>query len=322
MQKKTHISLPFSVETQNDLQKIIDLKVKEDVHIAFKLWKDFDLKSPKKMEALSMLVSSISNTVGGYIFFGIDSQRRKASSFSFAAISQDTIEKLEYHLQTSIYPAINNLEVKRIPFDSDEIKSVLVIKIPNSDLAPHMAEDNRFYKRIDCKEALMHEHEIRELYQRSKKAELDIYAILNTNGIPTLESGKFQKVNFYPRFLIKNVSSVIEHHYKLELYIPSGIYNPNFTVLQQHFSRLEDQYSVFSVSNSSPLFQHELATILDANLIVDADNFKIFAENDIIIKLYYSNGIKTKYFKLLDSFLYQNKQLRSEEFSDQLSLFE
>jgi len=55
---------------------------------------------------------------------------------------------------------------------------------------------------------------------------------------------------------------------------------------------------------------------------VDADNFKIFAENDIIIKLYYSNGIKTKYFKLLDSFLYQNKQLRSEEFSDQLSLFE
>jgi len=321
MHKRTNKSLPFSIESQADLQKMIDLKVKEDLHIAFKSWKEFDLNSPKKLEQLSILVSSFANTIGGYIFFGIESQRKKASGFLPAFISNENIEKLTYYLQSSICPSIENTQIKQIYIDGDSTKSVLLIKVPNSDLAPHIAEDNRFYKRADLKETLLQEFEIRDLYQRSKKAEIDIYAILNTNGIPILESGKYQKVNFYPRFLIKNISSVIEHHYKMELYIPSGIYNPNFSVLQQHFSRLEDHYSVFSISNTNPLFQHELATVIDANLIIDNDNFKLFAESEIIIKLYYSNGIKTKYFKLIDTFLYQNKQLQINDFSDQLSLF-
>ena len=319
--KRTNKSLPFTIESQADLQKLIDLKVKEDLHIAFKPWKDFDSKSPKKLELLSMVISSFANTIGGYLFFGIDVQRHKASGLSPLFVSDETIDQLHYFLQSSICPSIENLMLKRFTIDGDGSKSILMIQVPNSDLAPHMAEDKRFYKRADFKEILMQEHEIRELYQRSKKAEIDIFAIINTNGIPTLEAGKYQKVNFYPRFLVKNVSSVIEHHYKMELYIPSGIYNPNFSVLQQHFSRLEDHYSVFSISNTSPLFQHELATVMDANLIIDGDNFKLFADSDIIIKLFYSNGIKTKYFKLLDTFLYQNKQLRSEDFSDQLSLF-
>jgi hypothetical protein len=321
MHKRINKSLPFSVESQADLQKLIDLKVKEDLHIAFKSWKDIDLQSPKKMEQLSILVSSFANTIGGLIFFGIGAQRRKATEFTPTFILKETIDQLNYFLQSSICPSIEKLEIKQIRIDDDNSKSILVIHIPNSDIAPHMAEDKRFYKRADFKETVMQEHEIRELYQRSKKAEIDIYAILNTNGIPTLESGKYQKVNFYPRFLVKNISSVIEHHFKMELYIPSGIYNPNFSVLQQHFSRLEDHYSVFSITNSSPLFQHELATIMDANLIIDCDNFKNFAESDIIIKLFYSNGIKTKYFRLIDTFLYQNKQLRFEDFTDQLALF-
>ena len=320
MHKRTNKSLPFPVESQADLQKIIDLKVKDDLHIAFKPWKDLDLSSPRKIEQLSILVSSFANTVGGTIFFGIDTQRRKASGLSPAKISPQTIDQLKYILQSAINPEIDTLDIKQFTIDGNEAKSVLMIKVPNSDIAPHMAQDKRFYKRADCKEIIMYEYEIRELYQRAKKAEIDIYAIINTNGIPILESGKYQKVNFYPRFLVKNISSVIEHHYKMELYIPSGIYNPNFSVLQQHFARLEDHYSVFSVSNTSPLFQHELATVLDANLIIDGDNFKLFTELDIIIKLFYSNGVKTKYFRLLDTFLYQNKPLRSEDFSDQHSL--
>jgi hypothetical protein len=322
MHKRSDKTLPFSIETHEDIQKIISLNVKEDLHIAFKSWKDFDIHSAKKSEQLTLLCSSFANTIGGHIFFGIDVKRHKAVGLLPGSLSIESKEQLEYFLQSNICPAIENLAIKQIYIDGDLSKTILVIHVPNSDLAPHMAQDKRYYKRSDLKEVIMQEHEVRELYQRSKKAEIDIYAILNTNGIPTLEGGKYQKVNFYPRFLIKNVSSVIEHHYKMELYIPSGLYNPNFSVLQQHFARLEDHYSVFSIANNSPLFQHELATVLDANIIIDADNYKLFAQSDIIIKLYYSNGIKTKYYRLLDIFLYQNKQLRNEDFCDQLSLFE
>ena len=154
------------------------------------------------------------------------------------------------------------------------------------------------------------------MYHRSKKPELDFYAILNTNGVPSLEGGKYLRVNFYPRFLVKNIGSAIEDNFKVELYIPSGIYNPNFTVLQKYFVRLEDQYSVFSHSNESPLFQHELATVFEANLVVDKQSFHIFSSNEIIIKLFNSTGVKTKYFKIIDTFLYRNEQLVFDDFTD------
>ncbi len=319
MKQTSHI--PYPIESIKDIENLIALKVKEDIKTVFKPAKEFDIENDKKLEHLSTIVSAIANTQGGYLFYGIECQRKKASTIDFVKITNNTIDQLTYQLNTLIHPAIEHLEIKCLFEENNNTNAIISIKIPNSSQAPHMANDRRFYKRTDNKEVLMDEFEIRNMYQRSKESELDIYAILNTNGIPTLENGKFQKVNFYPRFLIKNIGTAIENHYKLELHIPSGIYNPNFTVLQQHFSRLEDSYSVFSISNKSPLFQNELATILDANLIIDKDNFPIFETGEIIIKLYYSNGIKTKQMSLHETFLYQNKQLKAEDFCEQFSLF-
>src|ERR1035437_3493581 len=158
MHKRSDKTLPFSIESQSDIQKLLSLQVKEDLHIAFKTWKDFDIHSPKKLEQLTLMVSSFANTVGGYIFFGIEAKRRKAIGIVHAAFSQESCDQLEYYLQSNICPAIEHLSVKRITIDGDESKALLVIQIPNSDLAPHMAQDKRFYQRADFKEVVMQEH--------------------------------------------------------------------------------------------------------------------------------------------------------------------
>lgn len=318
MNKRIVPKLPLVFNNKLDFNKLVDFKIKEDNHISFRRIEDLQIDNAKQVQLLMTLVSAMANTVGGKVFYGVECQRNKAVNIKSGFITNSTIEQLEYLLKTEIKPCIENLKIETISCSNGG--SLLIIDVPNSEHAPHMANDGYYYKRQDTKNVRLQEFEIRELYQRSKKTDLDIFAILNTNGIPTLESGKYQKVNFYPRFLVKNISSVIEHHFKTELYIPSGIYNPNFSVLQQHFSRLEEQYSVFSVSNNSPLFQHELATVMEANLIVDADNYEIFANNDIIVKLYYSNGIKTKFYTLVDTFLYQNKPLSADDFTDQFRL--
>jgi hypothetical protein len=273
-----------------------------------------DTITQKHIDDLSAIVSSFANTCGGLLFFGITVQRGVAKSFEH--VSYDvSLDKLNYTLQSNIYPPIEHACVKSVV--SPEIGTgVIAIKIPYSPDAPHMASDKRFYKRYDGKAVVMEEYEIRELYQKSTKPVLDFYAILNTNGVPSMEHGKFARVSFYPRFLVKNIGAAVERLYKVELFIPSGIYNANFTALQKYFCRLEDQYSVFSYSNESPLFQHELATVFEANLVVDKQSFGIFSKNDIIIKLYNSHGIKTKYRHIAQTFLYRNEQLAIGDFID------
>lgn len=311
-----HTQIQIAIDTDADVVRLVTLRVKEDTQTAFKPLSLLDQNSQKKSEYLSLLVSSMANANGGIIVFGIDTKRQKASGFTFSKPATFTLDWLKYFLQSAIQPTIENLEIKEIPINGNIFQSVITIKVPNSSNAPHMAIDRRYYKRVHGKEVLLEEYEIRQIYHLSKRPELDIYAILNTNGIPNIEMGKYVRVNFYPRFLIKNISSIIEHHYKLELYIPSGIYNPNYTNLQQHFARLEEQYTVFSIPNTSPLFQHELATVIDANIVVDRESFHIFEKNEIILKLYYSSGIKTKHFRLLETFLYRHEVLRETDFVD------
>jgi len=306
---------------EDKLKKIVELKVKEDIRTGFYPASFLDPSSQKKTDFLSILVSSFANSNGGILIFGIHSQRKKASTFDFVTDEQVSIDWLKYSLESSISPSIGDLSISEVCIDENPGKRIFVIKVHNTNNAPHMASDKRYYKRVECRELLLEEFEVRELYHRTIRPELDVFAILNTNGVPSLEGGKFLRVNFYPRFLVKNIGAAIEDNFKVELYVPSGIYNSNFTVLQQHFARLEEQYSVFSVSNKSPLFQHELATVLEANFVIDRDNFHIFAKNDVLIKLYYSSGMKLKQYNLLDTFLYRNERLRFEEFSDQASLF-
>lgn len=303
-----------NIKSYQDIERLIEFKEAESHRLAYGKVADLDLNSPKKIENFSILISSIANANGGYILYGIDSNRKKAKSITPIDSNLVNRDQIIYAIESAVSPEIEDLEVYSIATPDDESKCIFCIKISNSANAPHMASDNRFYKRIDNKAHLMHEYEIREMYHRSKKPDIDLFGILNTSGIPTLMQGKFELVNFYPRFLVKNTSSVIEKDYKIEIFIPSALHNPNFDILQKHFSRMEDDYSVFAVTNESPLYQNELATVVEGNLFVNAENYKYFEGMDIIVKLYFSNGVKTKYYSIKETFLYRNASIQQSDF--------
>ena len=83
-----------------------------------------------------------------------------------------------------------------------------------------------------------------------------------------------------------------------------------------YFSRHEGNYGIFSIPNKTPLFQEELATILEAKLQLTRDNFEIFEKESIKLKLFYSNGIKTHEFRLKETFRYKNREISYSDFID------
>ena len=300
--------------TSADINKLIDLKINESIDLEFKKADEISLTSDAILNKLSVIISSFANTVGGYLIYGIETRRRRAYSvdpLKDTSIEPDVLEKL---LMSRIQKRIEGLKISKVYFSEIPQQYVLVFEIPESRNAPHMAFDNRYYRRHQFKEHIMQEFEVRQAYNKTTIADIEFFGLVNTGGVPTMHNGLFKEVNFYPKFMIRNISSAIEHHYKFELYIPSALHDSSFSSLQNYYLKNEGVHSVFSIPNRTPLFQNELATIIEAKLSVNRDNFTVYDRESIIIKLYYSNGIKSHEYKINEMFRYKQKELQYSDF--------
>lgn len=304
---------------QQGIEKLFEFRMKESISLEYISAKELASFDEKRALFFSVLFCSMANANGGYIFIGINAIRKIPKNIE-PITNEKAFEWLEMISKTTVFPIIQNCRIQQIQVS--EQGYVIGIHIPNSHKAPHMSIDNRYYKRVDLKPVLLEEYEIRDLYMKGKRPELELYSIVNTNGIPILSGGKFQYVNFYPRFLVKNTSTSIEQFFKIEISVPSQINNPNFDSLQNHFSRFEDGHSIFSISHKTPFFQNEIATVAEANFMVDANNYAIFQDGEITIKLFFSSGTETRIFRCKELLLYKNKQIEIRDFADTQPLIE
>ena len=130
-----------------------------------------------------------------------------------------------------------------------------------------------------------------------------------------MAGGKFQKINFYPRFLVKNTGNSVERFYKIELSVPSAINNPNFNTMSENFSRFEDGNTIYSFSGKTILFQGEIASVVEPNFVVDEQSYKTFEDGEITLRVFFSSGVQAKSFHCKELLLYRNKQIEYKDFS-------
>lgn len=302
------------IRTISDIDFLVNNKVKSSLQLVYEKNDVLDSLSESKLEKLSVLISSIANTRGGTIVFGVQSQRNRIVGFQNCDSKIYTEQWFNFFLKQHIKPSLEDYTLDFVKVEND--KTIIVLNIISTAQAPYMASDRRYYKRVDNKSVMMEEYEVRDIFNKARNSEIDMFAIMNTGGVPVMSGGKFEKITFYPRFLIKNISKVVEKDYKIEFYLPSALQNPNYDPLQQYFVRLEDEYSVFSVTGKNPIFQDELATILDAQIVVDRHSYEMFEKSDIIVKIYYSGGMKMRNYNLRKTFLYKNMIISRTDFVD------
>ncbi|MBI5218834.1 MAG: ATP-binding protein [Bacteroidia bacterium] len=306
--------LPNIKLSQQDLEEMVRNRAGETIQLIFKLPSDISADNEKLTDRLAAEVSAFANTIGGTIIFGIAKKRRKADAFSFIDGNAVSPSWLLGALQSKIYRNIEGLLVYGVPFDNDPAKTVLVISIPESKDAPHIAPDKRFYKRYNFRNTAMEEYEVRMAYNKLSRTNLEYVGVLNTNGIPTLTNGKFNSVMFLPKFLIRNAGPVIEKDYKFEISIPTALCDENYYALNKFFTRHDGVNSVYSIPNNTPLFQDELTSIAEAKIVVNRVNHIFYKEGKIIINLFFTDGIKSSEYNISDTFRYNNKVLCLDDF--------
>jgi predicted HTH transcriptional regulator len=189
--------------TERDILSLIEGKVEELISLEFKSGDSLGFEPGKKKE-LSKDVSSFANSAGGLIIYGINENNHVAESISFIDGNTITKEWVEQVIHSNIQRKIDGILIIPVRFENDVSKTVYVIKIPVSNQAPHMASDNRYYKRYNFQSVPMEEYEVRNLYNRLQKTDLSIVGINLERQSYTGGGGDiYNDADFEIRFLVK-----------------------------------------------------------------------------------------------------------------------
>lgn len=157
--------------TIEDIKKLIDNEVEENIHLDYKAAGALAKEERKRIE-ITKDVSAFANSDGGLIIYGLREENHKPKEISLIDGNIFTKEWLEHTIQL-IQPRIENVMIYPVR-DGDLSKSIYVVKIPRSDLAPHMAHDRRYYKKFNFESAPMYDYEVKELYNRASTPKLRI----------------------------------------------------------------------------------------------------------------------------------------------------
>jgi predicted HTH transcriptional regulator len=284
-----------------DLQRLIDDSAEESINLEFKSAEALESKDHNKKE-IAKDVSAFANSDGGIIIYGIKEQNHKAHSLTFIDGHRITKEWLEQVINSNIQQRIDGLLIFPIRRNQNIKETIYVVKIPASKSAPHMTTEKKFYRRYNFESVYMEEYEVRRAYNQRSKTDLEIMEPLVEKKEYSSRASQINSISFLLTAQIKNVSNSIEELYKLELKIHEGLYNEtnNQSNLQKYKIRNEAEFSVFSIPNSSPIFQNEVASVCTLFITVTKSNQINVANSPIQLTLYFSNGTKHKVYDLRD----------------------
>lgn len=146
--------------TLDKINQYVTGKIGESLNLDYKA-----LAALQDSKELAKDVSSFANSDGGIIIYGIKEKNQIPTAIDSDATKCPNAETIEQILSSHISPKISNLKIHSLP-NPNHHNTLLVIEIPRSDLAPHMAKDNRYYKRYNLKSAPMEHYEIEDIRHR------------------------------------------------------------------------------------------------------------------------------------------------------------
>lgn len=225
--------------TISDIEQLIQDEVEENIHLDYK--RDGALsKDDKKKAEITKDVSAFANSDGGIIVYGLAESDHKPQSITYIDGLVYTKEWLE-NIVNTIQPRIDGVKIYPVRKDNDLKQSLYIVKIPRSSQAPHMAKDNKYYKRFNFLSEPMQDYEVKDVMYRHHSPQL---TLINGSLQPDDEHATCSDtVRYSFKAWIKNKGKKLCKEYKVSAYFfdfPNGIngsYNPaEETVLQMLIS--------------------------------------------------------------------------------------
>ncbi len=205
-----------------DIQELIG-NVREAKTLEFKETIKIDADSEK--EEFLADVSSLANSVGGYLLYGLKENEGLATNLEgFENTDIDAlILKIENLLRDCIKPRINNIGIKSLTLENG--KFVLIIKLPKSWNSPHMIDfkgKTKFYARNSTGKYKMDIDEIRTSFSLSESISEKIKSF-RRERLSIIESGETP-------IILKNNSKMVLHIIPFNSIDKSNNYDLNFLI--------------------------------------------------------------------------------------------
>lgn len=164
--------------TADDLKKLCDLRMAEDVDLDFKAEDGYAPKGNEGYDELAKDVTGLANSRGGLIIIGIGEDAQGcAESLQSAPVSDKKIGQFTNALRARIIPWLPDFFIKNVETAPGSGEGYVLIAVPASPLAPHPVRmTNRpqyaYARRVGRTTAWLDESEIAERYRdRFRQAE-------------------------------------------------------------------------------------------------------------------------------------------------------
>ena len=154
---------------ESDVLSLITNRVRESLILEYKSCDALARADAKKRE-ISKDVSALANSAGGVIVYGVMEDRgtHEPKDVDIGYDPTDlSAEWLEQVINSNVQRRITGVRINTVDLISTRPGKVLyVVYVPESNLAPHMAADKRFYKRFETQAVAMEEYEVRNLMRQ------------------------------------------------------------------------------------------------------------------------------------------------------------
>lgn len=178
--------------------------------------------------SLSKQVSAFANGGGGRIFLGVDDNGVIDGGIPVDAKNGGIKAWLEDVIPGSVDPPLGVFEVWEVRGDPERAHSLIapghacyVIDIPQSDLAPHMAMDFRYYLRLAGKSRPMGNLNVQDVITRTRTPRVAL-ARIGPYGPPVKveTDARGPKVLLCFQAFVQNTGKVMAQHLGVELTLP------------------------------------------------------------------------------------------------------
>lgn len=154
-----------TVWNEESLKALIRDAVNESLTLDYKAAGALTLKTDGVKNEISKDVSAFANSAGGTIVYGVSEANHVPAAIDGIDPVQVTREWLDQVIASRIQRRIDNVRIHQIVLSNGKV--VYVVVIPQSERAPHMASDHRYYKRFEFHSVAMEEYEVRDIANRA-----------------------------------------------------------------------------------------------------------------------------------------------------------
>ena len=198
---------------ETDVTAFIARRIEENLNLEYK-----DIRLYENVDELSKKVSGFANSSGGLLLLGISEEEPagsgrtarifpRAITWGNASLSKETLED---RLNARVRPRIDGLKIVPVRKESPEV--IFLLDVPQSENPPHMAFDNRYYKRPNFETVPMEHYEVSDLFGRRRHPRLVLLLELPEINRVRSANSSAEIVTLKIRIYLSNVGKAAAKH--------------------------------------------------------------------------------------------------------------